>query len=78
MSNRVWPKAILPQTWDFGFALALMNKDVGIAMALIDSTGVQTVLAQANAKIWADATKQAAAGADMSEIARQFRVAAGL
>jgi len=78
MSNRVWPKAILPQTWDFGFALALMNKDVGIAMALIESTGVQTVLAQANAKIWADATKQAAAGADMSEIARQFRVAAGL
>jgi hypothetical protein len=47
-------------------------------MSLIESTGIQTVLAQANAKIWADATERAAAGADMSEIARQFRVAAGL
>lgn len=78
MSNRVWPKAVLPQTWDFGFALALMNKDVGIAMSLIESTGIQTVLAQANAKIWADATRQAAAGADMSEVVRRFRAAAGL
>jgi 3-hydroxyisobutyrate dehydrogenase len=78
MSNRVWPKAILPQSWDFGFALALMNKDVTIAMSLIESTGIQTELAQANAKIWADAALRAAPGADMSDIARQFRVRAGL
>jgi 3-hydroxyisobutyrate dehydrogenase len=78
MSNRVWPKAILPQSWDFGFALALMNKDVTIAMSLIESTGIHTVLAQANAKIWADAALRAAPGADMSDIARQFRVRAGL
>jgi hypothetical protein len=47
-------------------------------MSLIESTGIQTVLAKANAKIWADAAQSAAPGADMSDIARQFRVRAGL
>jgi hypothetical protein len=51
---------------------------VTIAMSLIESTGIQTVLAQANAKIWANAALRAAPGADMSDIARQFRVRAGL
>ena len=78
MSNRVWPKAVLPQSWDFGFALALMNKDVGIAMSLIESTGVQTVLSKANAEIWAEANAQAAPGADMSEVVRRMRFVAGL
>ena len=78
MSNRVWPKAVLPQSWDFGFALALMNKDVGIAMSLIESTGVQTVLSQANAQIWAEAHAQAAQGADMTEVVRRMRLVAGL
>jgi len=78
MSNRVWPKAVLPQSWDFGFALALMNKDVGIAMSLIESTGVQTVLSKANAGIWAEANAQAAPGADMTEVVRRMRLVAGL
>ena len=78
MSNRVWPKAVLSQSWDFGFALALMNKDVGIAMSLIESTGVQTVLSKANAGIWAEANAQAAPGADMSEVVRRMRLVAGL
>jgi len=78
MSNRVWPKAVLPQSWNFGFALALMNKDVGIAMSLIESTGVQTVLSKANAGIWAEANAQAAPGADMSEVVRRMRLVAGL
>jgi 3-hydroxyisobutyrate dehydrogenase len=78
MSNRVWPKAVLPHTWDFGFALALMNKDVGIAMSLIESTGIQTVLAQANAALWSEAQRTAAPGADMTEVVRRVRASAGL
>lgn len=78
MSQRVWPKSVLPQTWDFGFALQLMHKDVGIAMSLIESTGIQTVLAQANAAIWAEAQRTAAPGADMTEVVRRARLAAGL
>jgi 3-hydroxyisobutyrate dehydrogenase len=78
MSHRVWPKSVLPQSWDFGFALQLMHKDVGIAMSLIESTGMQTVLAQANAAIWSEAQREAAPGADMTEVVRRARKAAGL
>lgn len=72
------PRAVLPKTYDFGFALALMHKDVGIAMSLIESTGVQTVLSQASAQMWDHALKSAHATADMTEITRQIQKAAGL
>ena len=78
MTQHTWPKAILPKTWDFGFAMQLMNKDVGIAMALIESTGVETVLAKANAEMWAQGLKAARHGADMTELTQQIRRGAGL
>lgn len=77
-TNHTWPGAILPKTYNFGFALSLMHKDVGIAMSLIESTGVKTVLAEANAKMWDHALKNAPAGADMTDITRQIQKAAGL
>lgn len=78
MTNVMWPKAILPKTWDFGFALRLMNKDVGIAMSLIDETGTDTAVVKAGAKLWSDAVKVAPANADMSELAKQYRQSVGL
>ena len=55
-----------------------MHKDVGIAMSLIESTGIKTVLAEANAKLWDQALKAAAPGADMTDITRQIQKGAGL
>ena len=77
MSAQAWPRAVLPKTWNFGFAMQLMNKDVGIAMSLIESTGVQTVLCKANAELWAKAVKEHP-GADMTIITKEIRKAAGL
>ena len=77
MTAHAWPRAVLPKTWNFGFAMQLMNKDVGIAMSLIESTGVKTVLCQANAALWAAAVK-ANPGADMTVITKDIRQAAGL
>ena len=77
MTAHAWPRAVLPKSWNFGFAMQLMNKDVGIAMSLIESTGVQTVLCQANAALWAAAVK-ANPGADMTIITKGIREAAGL
>jgi 3-hydroxyisobutyrate dehydrogenase len=36
MTAQAWPRAVLPKTWNFGFTMQLMNKDVGIAMSLIE------------------------------------------
>lgn len=77
-TSHTWPKAVLPKSYDFGFALALMQKDVGIAMSLIESTGIKTVLAEANAKMWDQALRAAAPGADMTDITRQIQKGAGL
>jgi 3-hydroxyisobutyrate dehydrogenase len=77
MSAHAWPRAVLPKTWNFGFAMQLMNKDVGIAMSLIESTGVKTVLCEANAALWAKAVKENP-GADMTIITKNIREAAGL
>ena len=77
MSAQAWPRAVLPKTWNFGFAMQLMNKDVGIAMSLIESTGVKTVLCEANAALWAKAVKETP-GADMTGITKGIREAAGL
>ncbi len=78
MTNIAWPKAVLQKTWDFGFALQLMNKDVGIAMSLIEATGTETILSKASAKMWAEALGSAPQGSDMTELAKQIQKGAGL
>lgn len=78
MTDIAWPKAVLHKTWDFGFALQLMNKDVGIAMSLIEATGTETILSKASAKMWAQALSTAPQGSDMTELAKQIQKGAGL
>jgi len=77
-TSHTWPRAVLPKSYDFGFALALMHKDVGIAMSLIESTGMQTVVSKASAQMWDQALKAAQPAADMTDITRQIQKAAGL
>lgn len=78
MTEVVWPKAVLPRSFDFGFTLQLMEKDVRVAMSLIDATGVEAVLSKVSAGMWARALEAAPAGADMSTLALQIERGAGL
>lgn len=78
MTEVIWPKAVLPRSFDFGFALQLMEKDVRVAMSLIDATGVEAVLSKVSAGLWARALEAAPAGADMSTLALQIERGAGL
>lgn len=78
MTEVIWPKAVLPRSFDFGFTLQLMEKDVRVAMSLIDATGVEAVLSKVSAGLWARALEAAPAGADMSTLALQIERGAGL
>lgn len=78
MSNHMWPGPVLDKTWNFGFAMQLMHKDVGVAMSLIKATGIDTVLCQDSAKIWDEALKAAKPGSDMTILAQQIQHKAGL
>lgn len=71
MTEVVWPKAVLSRTFDMGFALQLMEKDVRVAMSIIEATGAETILSKTAAGMYARSLK-AAPKADMAELARQI------
>jgi len=64
------PRYVLTGTFDAGFSLALMNKDVQTALGLLRATHAPERLAQTTASLWAEAAVDLDAGADHTEIAR--------
>jgi 3-hydroxyisobutyrate dehydrogenase-like beta-hydroxyacid dehydrogenase len=65
-----FPQFVLPRSFDFGFALGLMNKDVQICVEEADSRGIPMPIGAAVAQRWATAAEWAADGADCTEIVR--------
>ena len=65
-----WPNFILPGTFNSGFALALMLKDMKIAVKLADSTEVPFNLGNEVTKLWEKAASELSPLADHTEIAR--------
>lgn len=61
---------ILSETWDSGFEMALMSKDVRIAADLADRMGLRMDLLQRTAADWTAATETLEKGADHTEIYR--------
>lgn len=78
MTSVTWPKAVLGKTWDFGFSLALMNKDVGIGMSIVNDAGINAPLCKANATVWREANEQGLGAKDMTHVAKLIRDQAGL
>jgi 3-hydroxyisobutyrate dehydrogenase len=65
-----WPKFIVPGSFDSGFSLALMVKDIRTAVELIMSAGGRAELAEANLEMWERAADALGPDADHTEIAR--------
>lgn len=63
-----WPSFVLPQTYDSGFSLALMAKDMRIAVELADELGWPTALGHAATTLWTRAADAMPVGADHTEI----------
>lgn len=68
-----WPNFILPGTFDSGFGLRLMLKDMRIATGLADQVGVPDPLGRAAVELWARAAEALDAGADHTEIVNWLR-----
>lgn len=77
-TTHVWEKAVIERTFSFGFALALMEKDVRVAMSLFDAMGSDALLSRTSAGLWAKALASATPGSDMSIVAKQAEEALGL
>jgi 3-hydroxyisobutyrate dehydrogenase len=68
---------VFSRTFDSGFALDLMVKDLGIALDLAAATGTPTRLGAACCELWLAAQRQLGAGADHTEIVRWLEKLAG-
>ncbi len=68
-----WPNYILPGSFNSGFELRLMLKDVRIAANLIESTGVPDPMAEKSVEVWAGASSDLPAAADHTEVAIWLR-----
>lgn len=69
-----WPNYILPGTFDSGFSIAFMVKDMKIALQLADAAGTPALLSRAAVAAWSTADAELP-GADHTEIARWLQQA---
>jgi 3-hydroxyisobutyrate dehydrogenase len=65
-----WPNFIVPRTFDSGFSLRLMLKDMRIALGLADAAGTPARLSATATALWAEAADALPSDADHTEIAR--------
>ena len=65
-----WPRYILPESYDSGFGLRLMLKDMRVALGLEEAAGIPAPLSTAAVDAWAAAAAALPPDADHTEIAR--------
>jgi 3-hydroxyisobutyrate dehydrogenase len=69
-----WPNYVLPGSYDSGFGLALMAKDMSIAVDLIHGLGWPSPVADAATAAWRQAVSEMSPGADHTTIVEWLRM----
>jgi len=77
-SRDKFPKAVLPRTFDYGFATGLMVKDVRLYLEEAKSLGVSMQLADAVAGMWESTMAEHGPDADFTNIVKMAEKAAGV
>ncbi len=63
-----YPRWILSQSFDSGFTMGLMRKDVGLAAKLAEEAGVALPIAELAARLWAESRDHLADSEDFNRI----------
>jgi 2-hydroxy-3-oxopropionate reductase len=69
---------VLPRSFDFGFAIGLLNKDVRLCMEEAEALGVPMVVGSAVRQMLSIATASEGASADMTDIVKTVEKWAGV
>ena len=77
-SRDKFPRAILPRTFDYGFATGLMVKDVGLYLDEAKALGVSIEVAEAVARLWDAATRDQGPDSDFTSVIKPLEKAAGV
>jgi 3-hydroxyisobutyrate dehydrogenase len=77
-TEQKYPAFVLPRSFNSGFALGLMEKDLRIALAMAASLGTPRVLLGECAALWSRAERLLGFSADNTEIVRYLERSRGL
>ena len=77
-SRDKFPRAILPRTFDYGFATGLMVKDVRLYLDEAKALGVPAEIAEAVARLWEATLKDEGADSDFTSAIKPIERAAGV
>jgi 3-hydroxyisobutyrate dehydrogenase-like beta-hydroxyacid dehydrogenase len=77
-SRDKFPRAILPRTFDYGFATGLMLKDVRLYLEEAKALGVPMDVAETVARLWETAGVDEGTDSDFTAIIKPFEKAAGV
>lgn len=77
-SRDTFPRAVLPRTFDYGFATGLMTKDVRLYLDEARSLGVPVQMAEAVAELWETTLAELGADSDFTSIVKPMEQAAGV
>jgi 3-hydroxyisobutyrate dehydrogenase-like beta-hydroxyacid dehydrogenase len=72
------PRCVIPRTFDFGFAVGLLNKDVRLCLQEADALGVPMVVGSAVRQMLSIATASEGPDADMTEMVKPVEKWAGV
>ena len=77
-SRDKFPRAILPRTFDYGFATALMVKDVRLYLDEAEALGVPVEVAETIGRLWEAAARDQGPDSDFTAVIKPFEKAAGV
>jgi 3-hydroxyisobutyrate dehydrogenase-like beta-hydroxyacid dehydrogenase len=73
-----FPRAVLPRTFDFGFATGLSRKDVGLCLAEAEALGVPMIVGNATRQILAITEAMLGADSDFTSMVKVVEAWAGV
>jgi 3-hydroxyisobutyrate dehydrogenase-like beta-hydroxyacid dehydrogenase len=77
-SRDKFPRAILPRSFDFGFATALMVKDIRLALEEMKSLGLSMEVAEAVGRLWEVVIREMGPESDFTCAIKPIEKAAGV
>jgi 3-hydroxyisobutyrate dehydrogenase-like beta-hydroxyacid dehydrogenase len=77
-SRDKFPRAILPRTFDYGFATGLMVKDVRLYLDEAKALGVPVDVAETIGRLWETAARDQGSDSDFTAVIKPFEKAAGI
>src|ERR1700710_536616 len=77
-SRDKFPRAVLPRTFDFGFATGLMVKDVRLCLEEAKALGMSLEVAEAVGRLWEVVIREMGAESDFTSAIKPIEQAAGV